>query len=87
MESDTDFDAANFSNSTDVTCSHFPLVPGTRFTWKGHALDDDEPVTRRTEFTVTDMTKVIDGIETVVAWTGTSPTETASRWTATPRSW
>ncbi len=36
--------------------------------WKGHALDAGERVTRAIEFTVTDMTKVINGVRTVVAW-------------------
>ena len=65
VASDTDFDPANFSNPTQVTNPYFPLVPGTRFTWKGHALDEGELIKREIEFTVTDMTKVIDGVETV----------------------
>lgn len=68
VTSDADFDPANFSNPTHVTNPYFPLVPGTRFTWKGHALDGDELVKRQIEFTVTDMTKVVDGVRTVVAW-------------------
>ena len=40
MTNDADFDPANFSNPTAVTNPYFPLVPGTRFTWKGHALDE-----------------------------------------------
>ena len=68
VASDTDFDPANFSNPTQVTNPYFSLVPGTRFTWKGHALDEGELIKREIEFTVTDMTKVIDGVETVVAW-------------------
>ena len=43
-------------------------MPGTRFTWKGHALDEGELIKSRVVFTVTDLTKVIDGVETVVAW-------------------
>ncbi len=68
VASDADFDPANFSNPTQVTNPYFPLVPGTRFTWKGHALDEGERISREIEFTVTDMTKVIDGVKTVVAW-------------------
>ena len=68
VTSDADFDPANFTNPTQVTNPYFPLVPGTRFTWKGHALDEGERIKRQIEFTVTDMTKVIDGVETVVAW-------------------
>jgi len=64
---DSDFDPANFSAPTEVTNPWFPLVPGTRFTWKGHATDE-ERVSREVVFTVTDMTKVVDGVQTIVAW-------------------
>jgi hypothetical protein len=66
--SDADFDPANFSNPTEVTNPWFPLVPGTRFTWEGHATDDGERVSRAVVFTVTDLTKVVDGVRTIVAW-------------------
>ena len=68
VASDADFDPANFTHPTQVTNPWFPLVPGTRFTWKGHALDDGEPVGRKVVFTVTDLTKVVDGVRTIVAW-------------------
>jgi hypothetical protein len=63
-----DFDPAHFTNSTEVTNPWFPLVPGTRFTWKGHATDGGERVDRGVVFTVTDLTKVVDGVRTIVAW-------------------
>jgi hypothetical protein len=63
-----DFDPADFANSTDVDNRWFPLVPGTEFTWKGHAFDDGERVSRAVVFTVTDMTKMIDGVRTLVGW-------------------
>jgi hypothetical protein len=62
-----DFDPANFSHPTEVTNEWFPLVPGTRFTWRGHA-NDDGRVSRKVVFTVTDLTKVVNGVQTVVAW-------------------
>lgn len=62
-----DFDPANFSDPTHVTNPWFPLVPGTRFTWKGHA-NDGGRVSRAVVFTVTDLTKVVAGVRTVVAW-------------------
>lgn len=68
VASDVDFDPANFSRPIDVTNPWFPLVPGTRFTWEGHATDDDERVDRKVIFTVTDLTKVVDGVRTIVAW-------------------
>lgn len=63
----SDFDPASFSHPTDVTNPWFPLVPGTRFAWKGHA-NDDGRVTRAVVFTVTDLTKVVNGVRTIVAW-------------------
>jgi hypothetical protein len=67
VASDADFDPANFSNPTEVTNPWFPLVPGKRFTWKGHA-NDGGRVSRAVVFTVTDLTKVVNGVRTIVAW-------------------
>ena len=39
-----------------------PCEPGTQFVWEGHALDDEDEIPRRVVFTVTDLTKVIDGV-------------------------
>lgn len=64
--SDRDFNRRNFNRSTEGTNPYFPLVPGTRFTWKGHASIDGERVSRTIETTITDMTKVIAGVKTVV---------------------
>jgi hypothetical protein len=64
---DADFDPAHFSHPTEVTNPWFPLAPGTRFTWRGHA-HDGGLVSRAVVFTVTDLTKVVDGVRTVVAW-------------------
>ena len=38
--------------------------------WKGHAFDEDdgERIEREIDFTVSDLTKVIDGVQTRVAW-------------------
>jgi hypothetical protein len=64
--SDKDFDPKNFTHSTEITNPYFPMTPGTQFLWKGHAYDDGEKVSRAIEFTVTDQTKLIDGVRTVV---------------------
>lgn len=64
-----DFDAANFENSTEITNEWLPFKPGTRWVYEGTALDhQQQQITRRIEFTITDLTKEIDGVETVVAW-------------------
>jgi hypothetical protein len=62
------FDPGNFSNPTLVDNPYFPLRPGTLFRWEGHAIDDGERIERGVVFIVTDLTKVIDGVRTVVAW-------------------
>jgi hypothetical protein len=43
------------------------MVPGTRYRWEGHAYDDGEKISRAIEFTVTGMTKEINGVLTRVA--------------------
>ena len=50
------------------TTRGFPLEPGTRWTWEGHAYDDDELIDRKVVITVTDLTKVIDGVRARVVW-------------------
>ena len=67
---DSDFDPANFSHPLEITNQYFPMVPGTRLHWKGHAFDEDDGsrIKREIDFTVSDLTKVIDGVQTRVAW-------------------
>lgn len=57
-----------FSDPTTIDNMYFPLIPGTRFTWEGVADGDEGPVAHQVVFTVTDMTKVIDGIRTVIGY-------------------
>ena len=62
-------DPANFSDPTNVDNKWYPLVPGTQLIFKGVTLEDGEDEVPHTViFTVTDLTKVIAGIETVVIW-------------------
>lgn len=64
-----DFDPANFSDSANIDNAWMPMRPGAKWVYEGKALDDEgNPVERRIEFTVTDLTKVIAGVRTVVAW-------------------
>jgi hypothetical protein len=63
-----DFDAGNFDSSTVIDNKWSPMQPGTFWAYEGTALDGGESVSRRIEFTVTDLTKEIDGVRTVVAW-------------------
>jgi hypothetical protein len=61
-------DLTKFSDSTTVDNAWFPLVPGTRFTWEGGATVDGERLKRKVVFTVTDLTKSISGVRTVVGY-------------------
>jgi hypothetical protein len=63
-----DFDLSNFDNSTDINSEWMPMQPGTRWVYEGTAVEDGESLARRIEFTVTDLTKEIAGVRTVVAW-------------------
>jgi hypothetical protein len=67
---DSDFDPKNFSHPLEFTNPYFPMVPGTRLHWKGHAFDEDDGsrIEREIDFTVSDLTKVVDGVQTRVAW-------------------
>ena len=65
-----DFDPGNFSsNSNDINNAWMPMQPGTQWAHEGTAVDEEgNQFTRRIEFTVTDLTKEIAGVRTVVAW-------------------
>lgn len=58
-----------FSNPTMVDNKWFPLTPGTQLTYEGETVEESgERIPHRVGFTVTDLTKVIDGVRTVVVW-------------------
>lgn len=61
-------DPDNFDDPTDIDNQWLPLQPGNQWILEGATVEDGEEIPRRIEFTVTDLTKVIDGISTVVAW-------------------
>jgi hypothetical protein len=64
-----DYDRRLFnSRSTTIDNAWWPLEPGTRFSWRGSTEEEGERVPHRIVFTVTDLTKVIDGVRTVVGW-------------------
>jgi hypothetical protein len=60
----SEFDPANFSDSTNIDNEWFPLVPGNKLVLKGLA----DGRHRRVVFIATDLTKVINGVRTVVMW-------------------
>jgi hypothetical protein len=64
----TDFDAANFSDSTRIDNRFLPLEPGMQFTYEGRSNRGRGRLPHRVIFTVTDLTKEIDGVRSVVLW-------------------
>lgn len=63
------FDPNNFDRSTEITNKWMPMLPGTQWAYEGTAVDDEgNKFERRIEFTVTDLSKEINGVRTVVAW-------------------
>lgn len=59
-----DFDKNDFPRRPEIDNRFLPMEPGTRMILEGAV----ERVPHRVEFTVTDLTKVVDGVRTVVAW-------------------
>jgi hypothetical protein len=64
----SDYDADNFDNSTKIGNTWFPLRPGTQRVFRGTTTEGNEAVPHRVIFTVTDLTKEIDGVDNVVLW-------------------
>lgn len=64
-----DFDPGNFDNSAVIDNEWMPMQPGTKWVYEGTAVDDEgKSVSRRIEFIVSDLTKEIAGVRTVVGW-------------------
>jgi hypothetical protein len=63
-----DFDPTNFDNSTTVDNKWFPLKPGNYSVFEGSAIDDGERISRRVVTTVTDLSKEINGVNSVIVW-------------------
>lgn len=64
-----EFDATRFSKPTKIDHKWYPLVPGTRLVWDGYTVDEaGEEEGHSIIFVVTDLTKEIGGVDTVVIW-------------------
>jgi hypothetical protein len=61
-------DLTKFSNPTTVDNAYFPLVPWQRRTFTGTATIDGERLSRKVVLTITDLTKEIAGVRSVVAY-------------------
>jgi hypothetical protein len=65
---ESDFDPGRFSDPVTIDNQWFPLKPGTQLTWEGSALDGEDKIARKVVFVVTDLTKTINGLRTVVGF-------------------
>ena len=64
-----DYDPSFFDDSSHIIDNRWlPLRPGTQYVYKGSTLEGKQREHHRVVFTVTDLTKVIDGVRTVVVW-------------------
>ena len=64
-----DLDPGNFdATSTTIDNRYLPLKPGMRYVYKGSDLIDGKRVPHSVNYIVTDLTKVVDGVRTVVVW-------------------
>lgn len=63
---DAEFLPENFDSPTVIDNEWWPLTPGMQFVYEGTSIEDDETFDHRIVFTVTDLTKVIGGVNSVV---------------------
>ena len=63
------FRAGKFTHPTNIDNKWTPMKPGTRWVYEGTSVEDDgKVVPHRIVVTVTDLTKVLGGIRTVVSY-------------------
>jgi len=66
--SEMPFDPSKFPAPTTIDNTFLPLIPGTQLTLQGTADRGPGVQPHRVTLTVTDLTKVIDGVRTLVLW-------------------
>ncbi len=59
---------ADFEDLAPIDNPFMPLTPGTRWVQEGSSVEEGERIPHRIEFTVTDLTKEINGVRTTVVW-------------------
>src|SRR5262245_45893820 len=64
----TPFNPNNFTTPTTIDNPWLPLVPGTQLVLEGRANRGGGSLPHQVVFTVTDLTKVIAGVPSVVVW-------------------
>ena len=63
-----EFDRHEFPNRPVINNQWTPFVPGTQFILEGRANRGGGPLPHRVVLTITDLTKVINGVRTIVSW-------------------
>ncbi len=63
-----DYDPSRFTDSAAVDHRWYPLEPGTLLEYRGSSLDEGERLHHTVTIIVTDLTKMVDGVENVVVW-------------------
>jgi hypothetical protein len=63
-----DFHPNDFDDPTDIDNLWFPLRPGTQYVYEGITEQGGREIPHKIVFNVTDLTKEIAGVRTVVAW-------------------
>ena len=62
------FDYENFGDPTVIDNEWLPMTPGMQYVFEGTTNEENELLEHQVIITVTDLTKVIDGVESVVSW-------------------
>jgi hypothetical protein len=62
------FDKKNFPAQPKIDNTWLPIVPGTRYVLEGRANRGGGALPHQVTFTITDLTKVVNGVNTVVVW-------------------
>ncbi len=62
-----ELDPSQFSRSTVIDNPWWPLEPGVRLIYEGHHIEDGEEIPHWVVDTVTDLTKVVNGVRTVIS--------------------
>jgi len=68
MISADDFAVDRFTDPTAIDHPWYPLRPGKQLLYRGSSLEDGERLHHTVDITVTDLTKVVSGVRTVVVW-------------------
>ncbi len=63
-----EFSAENFDDPITIDSDYWPHPPGTQYVYDGFTVEDGERVEHRILLTITDLTKVIGGVNSVVIY-------------------